>query len=109
MDGLFLLMRSLGISGTHLGYYYLHTAVELVLEDRERLLMISKLLYPKIAAIHNTTPACVERNLRTVITACWNRGDRERLYQVAGCRLQHKPTNGEFIDLLACYIRKEEP
>ncbi len=105
MDNLISLIRSLGISGTYLGYYYLCTAVALVLEDHDRLLMISKILYPKIALIHKTTPACVERDIRTVINLCWNRGDRERLCQVAGFRLQRKPTNGEFIDLLAAYLQ----
>ena len=106
MENLIFLIRSLGISGTYLGYYYLCTAVKLVLEDPGCLLMISKILYPKIALIHHTTPACVERDIRTVINLCWTRGDRDRLCQIAGCRLQRKPTNGEFIDLLVTYCRK---
>ncbi len=102
-------IRSLGISATHLGYYYLNTSVLLILEDENRLLMVSKLLYPLVAEIHSTTPSCVERNIRTVISLCWSRGDRERLFQIAGCRLQSKPTNGEFIDILSCYIKKHNP
>ena len=39
-------IRSLGISATHLGYYYLNTSILLILEDENRLLMVSKLLYP---------------------------------------------------------------
>ena len=74
MENLIFLIRSLGISGTYLGYYYLCTAVKLVLEDPGCLLMISKILYPKIALIHHTTPACVERDIRTVINLCWTRG-----------------------------------
>ena len=91
-------IRSLGISATHLGYYYLNTSILLILEDENRLLMVSKLLYPLVAEIHSTTPSCVERNIRT-----------ERLFQIAGCRLQSKPTNGEFIDILSCYIKKHNP
>lgn len=103
------IIRSLGISATHLGYYYLNTAILLVLEDENRLLMISKLLYPLVAELHSTTPTCIERNIRTVISLCWNRGDRERLFQIAGCRIQVKPTNGEFIDILSCYVKKQCP
>ena len=59
----FAVIRSLGISGTHLGYYYLNTCLMLILEDENRLLMVSKLLYPLVAEIHSTTPSCVERNI----------------------------------------------
>ncbi len=105
----FAVIRSLGISGTHLGYYYLNTCLLLILEDENRLLMVSKLLYPLAAELHDTTPSCVERNIRTVISICWNHGDREHLFEIAGCRLQSKPTNGEFLDILSCYIKKTSP
>lgn len=102
------LIRSLGISGTHLGYYYLETALGLVLEDRSRLLMISKSLYPEVARRHGTTISCVERDIRTAVTICWARGDRERLHQMAGYRLPSKPTNGQFLDILALYLQEQE-
>ena len=109
MESLISVIRALGISGTYLGYYYVCTAVQLALEDPDCLLMISKYLYPRIALIHHTTPSCVERDIRTVINLCWTRGDRNRLCQIAGRRLQQKPSNGEFIDLLASYLRQETP
>ena len=62
-------IRSLGISATHLGYYYLNTSILLILEDENRLLMVSKLLYPLVAEIHSTTPSCVERNILSSLFA----------------------------------------
>lgn len=107
MDDIFNLIRKLGINATYIGYYYLSFALHMVVEDENRLLLISKTVYLDIADHFHTTPNCVERNLRTVITNCWYRGNRTLLYEIAGCKLNKKPTNAEFIDIVSCYIKQE--
>ena len=77
------LIRSLGIGATYRGYKYLCYAISLCLENEDYLLGISKLLYPTIANTFQTTPSSVERDLRTVINVCWERGNRSLLTTIA--------------------------
>ena len=100
------LIRALGIHGTYRGYHYLALAISLILQDEANLLQVTKNLYPKIAEAFHTTPKCVERNLRTVVSVCWERGNRELLQEIAGYQLQFKPTTGEFIDMLAGNLKQ---
>lgn len=70
----------------------------------------TKVLYPEIAAMHHTSAFCVERAIRHVITLTWERGIAERYEREYGhsSRLHlpvDKPTSGEFIALLAEYVR----
>ena len=106
MTGTQALLSRLGIARTYLGERYMITAVEMVLEDEECLLYVTKQLYPKIAKQHQTTAACVEKNLRTAIKICWEHGNRRLLNEMAGYVLPKKPKTSEFIDLLASYIRR---
>lgn len=107
MEKIHELMHRLRIKRTYMGYYYLSTAIYLVVENEERLLYIHKWLYAEIARIYNTTPYCVERNIRTVKNHLWEKGHAEILSEIAGCPIREKPSNSEFIDILSCYIKKQ--
>ena len=100
------LIRSLGIGGTYRGYKYLCYALSLCLENEDYLLAISKLLYPEIADAFQTTCCSVERDLRTVINVCWERGNRNLLDNISFYPLETKPTTGEFLDLLVGYLQR---
>lgn len=106
MQEIYRLMHDLGIRRTYQGYYHLSTAIRLVVEKEERLLYIHKWLYEEVASLHHTTSSCVERNIRTVKTLYWNRGDHSILSKMAGCQITEKPSNSEFIDILSCYIKE---
>ena len=99
------LIRSLGIGANYRGYHYLSLGVSLCLQDENYLLSISKLLYPKIAHTYCTTACSVERDIRTVVRICWERGDKNLLENIAMHSLEHRPTTGEFIDILVGYIK----
>ena len=101
------LIRSLGIGATYRGYRYLILAITLCLEDEDYLLGISKLLYPHIARTYQTSSSSVERDLRTVITVCWERGNRDLLQEISPCPLFAKPTTGEFLDILTNYLQQK--
>ena len=65
---------------------------------------ITKELYPGIARKFGTTSSKVERAIRHAIEVAWNRGRIDALDEAFGknvCSLADKPTNGEFIALVA--------
>ena len=101
------LVRSLGIGGNYQGYRYLLYALSLCLQNEDYLLSVSKLLYPEIAHTYQTSASSVERNLRTVVSVCWERGNRPLLESISLCPLSSKPTIGEFLDILTEYLRVE--
>lgn len=105
MNDIPYLVRALGIGATYRGYRYLISALSLCLEDEDYLLGISKILYPQIAQTYQTSASSVERDLRTVITVCWERGNRQLLQQLSPCPLAVKPTTGEFLDILTNHLR----
>lgn len=102
------LIRSLGIGATYRGYRYLNYGIQLCLEDEDYLLSVSKLLYPQIAKHYCTTSYSVERDIRTVIEVCWNRGDRNLLQKIALRPLTMRPPSGEFFDILTAYLRQNQ-
>ena len=98
------LFLTLGIPAHIKGYAYLREGVRMVLENHELLGRITKELYPGIARRFDTTPSKVERAMRHAIEVAWARGRLEAVNQMYNCRLfsrEDKPTNGEFIALVA--------
>lgn len=106
MNNIYELPLSLGIHGTYKGYRYLIYALELSLEDEDRLLFVTKNLYPIIAERYHTTIECVDRNLRTVIAHCWKSKNRALLEQISSYPLKDCPTVTEFLDILYWHLKK---
>ena len=102
------LVHRLGICSIYRGYSFLIYAVELAVRNEEYLLYITKELYPDVAKHFHSTSTRIERSLRTVITTCWNEGNRTLLDRIAGYELQRKPTTGELISMLAYYVRNHK-
>ena len=100
------LLRYLKISGTYKGYKQMVTAIELAIEDEDRLLNVTIDLYPRVAQIHHTTSSCVQKNLRKIIAASWENGGREQLEALLGLTYDRRPFTKDFIDLLADYLKK---
>lgn len=95
---------TIGIPAHIKGYQFLREGVKMVLETPDMINRITKELYPGIARRFNTTASKVERAIRHAIEVAWGRGRIEVLNQVFGtnvCSLDAKPTNGEFIALVA--------
>ena len=110
-DRLSSIFLSLGIPAHIKGYQYLREAVKLVLDDPERIDRITKELYPAIARRFSTSASKVERAIRHAIEVGWSRGRVESLNRAFGCRVatpEDKPTNGEFIALIADKLALEE-
>ncbi len=98
------LFLTVGIPAHIKGYQFLREAVQMVIENPELMGRITKELYPGIAHRFGTTASKVERAIRHAIEVAWNRGRIEALDEAFGrnvCSLEDKPTNGEFIALVA--------
>ena len=101
------LIRSLGIGATYRGYRYLSYGIQLCLENEDYLLSVSKLLYPQIAEHYYTTSCSVERDIRTVIKVCWDRGNQKLLQDIALRPLCSRPPSGEFFDILTAHLKQQ--
>lgn len=86
------------------GYSFLREGVKMAVEEPEIINNITKKLYPKIGEKYQTSASKVERAIRHAIEVAWNRGRIESINNILGVRAyvgQEKPTNGEFIALVA--------
>lgn len=95
---------SVGIPAHIRGYQFLREGIKLAVENPPIINAITKSLYPSIAQRFDTTPSKVERAIRHAIEVAWNRGKIENINSVFGVKVYNsseKPTNGEFIALLA--------
>ena len=98
------LFLTLGIPAHIKGYQYLREAIHMVLDNHDVINRITKELYPGIARKFDTSASKVERAMRHAIEVAWNRGRLEAVNQMYGYRVfarEDKPTNGEFIALIA--------
>lgn len=111
MDNRQFVIRSalweLNIPPTYLGTHYLTYAELLVLEDQNRLTMVTKWLYPEVAAHYNTSWKAVERNIRTVIEISWAQDGGEALRKGLGVPLAEKPSPTGLIQMLARYFLRQ--
>lgn len=102
------MMHQLGIPAHVKGYQYIRDAILMVIEDVSLLGAVTKELYPAIAKKYNTAPSRVERGIRHAIELAWERGHMETLKRIFGYSMnieKQKPTNSEFIALLADKLR----
>ncbi|MBQ9122296.1 MAG: sporulation transcription factor Spo0A [Lachnospiraceae bacterium] len=102
------MIHDIGVPAHIKGYQYLREAIMISVEDTSMLGSITKILYPSIAKKFQTTPSRVERAIRHAIEVAWSRGRMETLDNLFGYTIdtsKGKPTNSEFIALVADKIR----
>lgn len=95
---------TVGIPAHIKGYQFLREAIKLAIEKPDIINSITKELYPSIASHFQTSASKVERAIRHAIEVAWNRGKIENINSVFGIKVysnNEKPTNGEFIALVA--------
>lgn len=84
------------------GYRYVKEAIYRMGQDPQQ--SITKELYPAVAASNEATAQQVERAIRGAICAAWDNREQgiwEAYFGPSGVRLGKKPTNAEFIRVLA--------
>jgi len=104
------IMHEIGVPAHIKGYQYLRDAIMMVVKDLDVINSITKLLYPSIAKNYNTTPSRVERAIRHAIEVAWSRGQVEAIDALFGYTVnigKGKPTNSEFIAMIADKLRLE--
>ena len=102
------MIHEIGVPAHIKGYQYLREAIMMSVEDPGMISSITKILYPTIAKRFQTTPSRVERAIRHAIEVAWSRGRMETLDALFGYTIdtgKGKPTNSEFIALIADRIR----
>ncbi len=102
------MIHEIGIPAHIKGYHYLRDAIIMAVEDMDVLNAITKVLYPTVAKKHQTTASRVERAIRHAIEVAWSRGKLDTLDDLFGYTVSNgkgKPTNSEFIALIADTIR----
>lgn len=104
---IYSLLYRLGVTAGYIGFFYISYAVYLSLRQPERLLLVTKWLYPDVAEHYGTTARAVERNMRTVAAAVW-RENREKLYELAGEPLHRRPTVSRFLRILVSSLERDE-
>lgn len=98
----------IGVPASLKGYRYMITAIEQVVMDEAVLEGVTKVLYPEVAKKHHSTSQRVEKAIRHAIEVAWSRNDDCRLkeaFKYSANSGKSRPTNSEFIALLAQHIK----
>ena len=104
------IIHEVGVPAHIKGYQYLREAIIMVVKDIDVINQITKSLYPQIAFKFNTTPSRVERAIRHAIEVAWGRGEQKTVENIFGYTIsaaKGKPTNSEFIAMIADKLRLE--
>lgn len=104
------IIHEIGVPAHIKGYQYLRDAIIMAIENREVINSITKVLYPTIAKMNETTPSRVERAIRHAIEVAWSRGKMDTINELFGYTIntgKGKPTNSEFIALISDKMRLE--
>ena len=102
------IIHEIGVPAHIKGYQYIREAIMLTVKDMDLINAVTKALYPMVARCYHTTPSRVERAIRHAIEVAWDRGDIEVLQKYFGytvSNIKGKPTNSEFVALIADKIR----
>ena len=104
------IIHEVGVPAHIKGYQYLREAIMMVVNDIDVINQITKSLYPQIACKFDTTPSRVERAIRHAIEVAWGRGEQKTVEKIFGYTIsaaKGKPTNSEFIAMIADKLRLE--
>lgn len=100
-------IHEVGVPAHIKGYQYVREAIVIAVQDMDVINAVTK-VYPEVARRYSTTPSRVERAVRHAIEVAWDRGDLETLQRYFGYTVSNtkgKPTNSEFIAMIADRIR----
>lgn len=104
------IIHEVGVPAHIKGYQFLREAIIMSVKNIDMINQITKQLYPDIAVKYGTTPSRVERAIRHAIEVAWGRGDQAATESIFGYTVsasKGKPTNSEFIAMIADKLRLE--
>lgn len=104
------IIHDVGVPAHIKGYQYLRDGILMAVKNSDIINQVTKQLYPDLASKYKTTPSRVERAIRHAIEVAWNRGQIESMESIFGYTVNSnrgKPTNSEFIAMIADKLRLE--
>lgn len=104
-------IHDVGVPAHIKGYQYVREAIIMTIKNEDIINSVTKTLYPNLSLMFDTTPSRVERAIRHAIEVAWNRGQMEVHDRIFGYTVNSnkgKPTNSEFIAMIADKLRLEE-
>lgn len=104
------MMHEVGIPPHMSGYQYIREAILQTVNNANVFSSITRVLYPRVAERFGTTPQKVERAIRNAIESAWSRGNPDSIDSLFGYTISYskgKPTNSEFIAMMADKVRVE--
>ena len=112
MDGIVLqiydLLYRLGVTARYIGFFHISYAVRLCAEQPERLLLVTKWVYPDVAKRYNTTWQAVARDISTVSRVIWE-ANRPLLERMARRHLTRRPENAQLLAILVASLVSHDP
>ena len=105
------ILHQIGVPAHIKGYQFLRDAILLTMDEPDYINAVTKRLYPELAKKNGTTASRVERAIRHAIEVAWDRGDVDTLNSYFGYtihNLRGKPTNSEFIAMIADKMRLDK-
>lgn len=99
------LLNRLGVTANYTGFFQMAYALKICAEQQDRLLFITKLIYPDVAKHFHTNWRAVERNMRTVGNIIWQ--ENRTLLEDLACRpLHQKPTTAQLLAILVMVLNQ---
>ncbi len=102
------LLYKLGLTTNYRGFFYVSYAIALIIEKEERLLLVTKWLYPEVAKRYGTNWKAVERSIRTAGEIMW-RENWALLEELADRRLEEQLQTAQLLAILAAAVKREGP
>ena len=105
------LMLDIGVPAHLKGHRYLREAIKMVVAEQHLMRNVTKILYPSIARNNTDTAIRVERAIRHAIEVAWNRGNVQVIHRLFGHTVDRdrgRPTNSEFIAMIADLLRTQQ-
>ena len=99
LQGTYALLLRLGATQNYKGFLQTARAVELCREEPGRLELVTKWVYPVVAAQCGTSWGAVERNIRTVRGVIWEK-NQPLLEQLARVPLPEMPRPAQLLSIL---------
>ena len=97
------LLYRLGLTANSVMFFYTSYAVWLCVQQPERLLLVTKWLYPEVAKHYGTTPAAVERSIRRAANTVFTHSSAQ-LTERIGYTPTLRPRTAQFLALLAACV-----
>lgn len=107
LETIYVALYLVGVTAKYVGFFHTSYAVYLSMQQPERLLLLTKWLYPDVAKHYHTNCPVVERSIRTAATVAWQLRP-EKLAIMGKCKLYKRPSNAQFISIILGFLQSSD-